>query len=162
MTPETGAMHTNTRNTGTAAIPTGYQIGRIGQTIRRAEQAMSGSIGAVLRDLDLTVTQYGTLLVLAESPGHSGAQLARLCLVTPQSMATVLAKLTERGLVEREPSAVHQKVLVARLSRTGRSVLRKANGLIQSAEDRFAAALRPDERACLVACLERIVTALSD
>jgi DNA-binding MarR family transcriptional regulator len=155
-------MHTNNRGTHPgrpAANPDGPQIGRLGYTIRRAEQAVSGSIAAVLREFDLSVTQYGTLLVLSESSGLSGAQLARICLVTPQSMATVLARLAERGLVDRERSAVHQKVLLARLSRTGRSVLRKADGLVRPAEDRFAQALAPDERECLMAGLERIAIA---
>jgi DNA-binding MarR family transcriptional regulator len=156
-------MHTNDCGppAETAAAPAAPQIGRLGNTIRRAEQAVSGSIAAVLRDLDLTVTQYGTLLVLSESSGLSGAQLARICLVTPQSMATVLARLAERGLIDREPSAVHQKVLVARLSRAGRSVLRKANALVRPAEERFAEALDPDQRECLLAGLERIATSMA-
>src|SRR5205823_7937600 len=124
------------------------------------EQAVSGLIATALRDLDLTVTQYGTLLVLAESPGLSGAQLARLCLVTPQSMATMLAKLTERGLVERQPSEVHHKVLLARLSRSGRLALRTANELIRPAEEQLAQALGPDEREDLVSYLNRIATTL--
>ena len=165
MTPRDGRpMHTNNSRTHSnepAVITAGPGIGRLGRTIRRAEQAVSSSLAAVLRDLDLTVTQYGTLLVLSESSGLSGAQLARICLVTPQSMATVLARLAERGLIEREPSAVHQKVLLARLSRSGRSVLRKANALIRPAEDRFAQALAPDEREFLLSCLERIATTLA-
>jgi DNA-binding MarR family transcriptional regulator len=160
-------MHTNSFGTQPHRAAAGPddprlgRLGRLGRTIRRAEQTVSGSIAAVLREVDLTVTQYGTLLVLSESSGLSGAQLARICLVTPQSMATVLARLAERGLVDRAPSAVHQKVLLARLSRSGRSVLRKADALVRPAEDRFTQALAPDQCECLMASLERIVTTLA-
>ena len=153
-------MLTNT-TPGPPQSPDGYQIGRLGYALRRAEQAVSGLIGAVLQEIDLTVSQYGTLLVLAESPGLSGAQLARMCLVTPQSMATMLAKLTERGLVEREPSEVHHKVLLARLSRAGRLLLGRASELIRPAEDRLAQVLGPDEREFLVSYLERLAVALT-
>jgi DNA-binding MarR family transcriptional regulator len=157
---ETGAMQTNT-SAGPPDGADGYEIGRVGYAIRRAEQAVSSLIGDVLRELDLTVTQYGTLLVLAQSPGLSGAQLARACLVTPQSMATMLAKLSERGLIEREPSEVHHKVMLARLSRAGLQALQTAHELIRPAEDRLALALRPDERGQLVSYLERIAAAVA-
>jgi DNA-binding MarR family transcriptional regulator len=137
-----------------------HRIGRLSLAIRRAEHAVSGSIGGTLRELDLTVTQYGTMLVLAESPGLSGAQLARVCQVTPQSMASVLARLVERGLIARAPSPVHQKVLVARLSRTGWSVLRKADRLLQPTQRQLAATLGRDDHEDLVRHLERIVALL--
>jgi DNA-binding MarR family transcriptional regulator len=153
-------MQTNT-NPGPPHRIDGYEIGRVSYAIRRAEQAVSSLIGTMLRELDLTVTQYGTLLVLARSPNLSGAQLARACLVTPQSMATMLAKLTERGLVEREPSQVHHKVLLTRLSGAGLTVLRDAEELVRPAEDLLARALRVDEREHLVSYLERIAAVVA-
>lgn len=137
-----------------------HRIGRLGLAIRRAEHAVSGSLGTALRELDLTVTQYGTLLVLAQSPGLSGAQLARVCQVTPQSMASVLARLVERGLIARSPSPVHQKVLVARLSRTGWSVLRKADRLLQPTQRHLSGGLAEQDQATLLGYLERIVDRL--
>ena len=43
--------------------------------------------------------------------GMSGAQLARACGITQQSMATVLTGLQNKGLIDRRTSAVHTKVL---------------------------------------------------
>jgi DNA-binding MarR family transcriptional regulator len=134
----------------------GLAAGRLWQALRQAEQAAAGPLGLALRAAGLTVTQYGTMLVLADSPGLSGAQLARACLVTPQSMAGVLSRLDARGLVDREPSPVHRTVQVARLSRTGRATLRRTNGLVRPVEARLAGTLSPDEVACLVGYLDRI------
>lgn len=147
---------------GTPANPDDHRIGRLGLAIRRAEHAVAGSLGAALREIDLTVTQYGTMLVLADSPGMSGAQLARVCQVTPQSMASVLARLVERGLIARAPSPVHQKVLVARLSRSGWSALRKADRLLLPAHQQLAQLLDPDDQAALAGYLDRVVDSLAD
>ncbi len=47
-------------------------------------------------------------------PGQSSAQLARAASVTPQTMASLLAKLEEKQLIVRVVSTVHAKVLVTR------------------------------------------------
>jgi DNA-binding MarR family transcriptional regulator len=133
---------------------------RLGHATKRAEQALMGVKNAVLREAGLTVAQYSALLVLAESPGLSGAQMARRCLVTPQTMATVLATLATKGLIEREHSSVHSAVLVARLTRSGRSVLRKADRLAIDVERHLASAFTEEERDELRALLERAATTL--
>jgi DNA-binding MarR family transcriptional regulator len=80
-----------------------------------------------VRAADLTVAQYAALLGLAESPGISGAALARSCLVTPQAMAAVLKGLEEHGLVERSRHAWHGNVLELRLTKHGEQTLRVAD-----------------------------------
>src|SRR5215212_2744997 len=101
------------------------------------------------------------MVVLSFVPGASGAQLARICAVTPQTMATVLANLDTKGLIQRTPSSVHQKVLVTRLTRTGLALVRKADTKAKAIEDRLAEVFEPDERALLSALLERATKALS-
>lgn len=133
---------------------------RLGHDIKRVEQAIMGVKKAVLREAGLTVAQYAALLALAESPGLSGAQLARRCLVTPQTMATVLATLSEKGLIDREQSSVHSLVLVARLTRSGYAVLRKADRLAIDVERHLADAFTAQEREDLQELLGRAAETL--
>ncbi|MFD8751072.1 MarR family winged helix-turn-helix transcriptional regulator [Kitasatospora sp. NPDC059577] len=133
---------------------------RLGHAIKRAEQALIAEKTRVLRTVDLTVPQYVALLVLQQSAGRSGAQLARACMVTPQTMTTILANLETKGLITRETSSVHRKVLVARLTRTGRTLTKKADALARDVEQRLADALDPAEQAQLRALLERATAAL--
>ncbi len=137
-------------------------IQELGDSIRGADHALSAETAALLREVDLTVRQYSTLLVLAGAPGTSGAHLARLCLVTPQSMAAILAKLSARDLIEREPSQVHERVLLARLSEDGWALLRKAETLTRSANEKLTGTLHPNERKQLHDYLRRIVQAFGD
>src|SRR5882724_9573992 len=80
---------------------------RPGHVMHRAAQALLARKTSVLREFGLTVPQYGALVVLSYLPGASAAQLSRVCLVTPQSMATVLFNLEAKGLIERRPSDIH-------------------------------------------------------
>jgi DNA-binding MarR family transcriptional regulator len=134
---------------------------RLGNVIKRAEQALSIELSQALREVDLTVPQYSALMVLHYLPNVSGAQLARTIAVTPQTMATVLANLEAKGLIERTPSEVHSRVLVTRLSRPGRAVVKRANQRARAIENRLWGAYSAEERAQLVALLERAVDVVS-
>lgn len=134
---------------------------RPGHFIKRAEQALMAQKSEALRPFDLTVPQYAALMALSFTPGASGAQLARACVVTPQTMATVLSNLESKGLIERTPSAVHHKVMVTKLTRTGRALVKKADVAAKAIEDRLAGVFDPKERELLREFLERAVKALS-
>jgi DNA-binding MarR family transcriptional regulator len=134
---------------------------RVGHAIKRAEQALNVEKTNVLRDLNLTVPQYTVLLAVSYLPGSSGAQLARICQVTPQTMTTVLSNLEAKALIVREQSSVHQKVLVTSLTPTGRALLRKAENQSRLVEDRLSAAFDTQERKTLISLLERAVTVLN-
>lgn len=111
--------------------------------IRRAEQALMAHHEAVLRGYGLTMTQYTVLLTLSREEGMSGAQLARACGVTQQSMASVLTGLQNKGLIDRRPSPVHAKVLITTLTEAGGDLLDRAYKevivLERALTDRFTA-----------------------
>lgn len=135
---------------------------RPGHAIKRAEQALMSAKAAALREFDLTVPQYAGLLVLSYLPGASGAQLARICAVTPQTMATVLSNLEVKGLIKRTPSSVHQKVFVTKLTRAGSALLKRADVKAHAVEERLAAEFTDEERAQLADFLERAIKVLSE
>ncbi|MGW4725719.1 MarR family winged helix-turn-helix transcriptional regulator [Streptomyces sp. S1] len=134
--------------------------GRLGHTIKRAEQALIGRKTDVLREFGLTVPQYSVLLLLSVSDGMSAAQLARECMVTPQTMATVLANLEKADLVFREPSELHQKVVVNRATRAGRAIAKKADKAALRVEGSLGAEFTPEERALFEEYLERAIAVL--
>ena len=150
-----------TTRSGTAALEADLG-GRLGNVIKLAEQALTTVRANALREFGLTVPQYSAMVVLSFVPGASGAQLARICAVTPQTMATVLANLETKGLIQRAPSSVHQKVLVTKLTRTGQALVRKADAKARAIEDRLAAAFDEQERATLAALLERAIKVLNE
>jgi len=134
---------------------------RLGHLIKRAENSLITAKERLLRRENLSVTQYSALLVLAESPGITGAQLARQCLVTPQSMVPVLASLEGQGFIDRRPSAVHAKVYEITLTSEGRRKVEQADLLAGGLERRLADAFTDAERGQLWDLLERAIGVLA-
>src|SRR5260370_15311266 len=114
--------------------------------IRRAEQTLMAHHDAVLRGYGLSMTQYTVLLTLSREGGMSGAQLARACGVTQQSMASVLTGLQSKGLIERTPSPLHAKVQVATLTPEGDKTFRDAYGEVGVLERELSRAFTAKER----------------
>ncbi|MEW1907619.1 MarR family transcriptional regulator [Kitasatospora sp. NPDC085895] len=135
---------------------------RLGHHIKRAEQELIAAKHAALRPFKLNTPQYTVLLVLSEEPGLSGAALARRCLVTPQTMSSVLGTLEGRGLVERKPHPIHQHILEARLTRSGRTLLAKADQAAMAVEQALDAEFDAEERERLLALLGRATAALAN
>jgi DNA-binding MarR family transcriptional regulator len=119
-----------------------YLVGRIDRVVRRA-------IGAVLEAQGLSVNQYTTLSVLDRRSGLSNAQLARRALVSPQSMNEVLLTLEERGLVRRHAHPEHGRILQARLTAKGRSLLARCDADVHRVEARMLSGLGDKDRAAL-------------
>ncbi len=138
----------------------GVGADRLGRTIKRAEQALISRKSRALREFGLTVPQYAVLLLLSVSEGMSAAQLARECMVTPQTMATVLTNLDRSGLIERSTSPLHQKVKVNRISDEGRALVARADKAALEVEGRLAAEFTEEELGTLNALLERAISAL--
>jgi DNA-binding MarR family transcriptional regulator len=136
-------------------------VERLGLVIKRAEQALIAEKTRVLQEFHLTVPQYAVLLVLLQTSEASAAQLARACLVTPQTMATVLANLEGKGLIERAVSPLHQRVRIARLTGEGTDLVRRADRAALAVERRLAAAFSADERAAFTEHLERAIVTLA-
>lgn len=119
-----------------------YLVGRIDRVVRQA-------IANVIKGRGLSVSQYTTLSVLDRRNGLSNAQLARRALVSPQSMNEVLLALERRGLLRRRAHPDHGRILQARLTAKGRSLLTSCDGEVQKVEARMLSGLSDEERATL-------------
>ncbi len=133
---------------------------RLGFHVKRVEQELMGLKHAALRPVGLTVPQYSALLLLEGQAGISGAALARACMVTPQTMSTILANLEAKGLIERSQHPWHRNVLETRLTEEGKRVLDLADAAAIAIERRVAAEFTDKERTQLIALLGRCSAAV--
>lgn len=92
----------------------------------------------------------------------SGAQLARACGVTQQSMASVLTGLQNKGLIDRQSSPVHAKVLIATLTDAGREVLGRAYQEVIVLERALTDRFTPEEHKLFCEFLDRATATLVD
>ncbi|TWP52356.1 MarR family transcriptional regulator [Lentzea tibetensis] len=135
---------------------------RLGGDIKRVEQDLMAAKAAAVKPCGLTVPQYAALLALTENPGMPAASLARLCLVTPQTMTTILQNLVAMGLVERTPHPWHGNVLETRVTEAGLAAFDRADEQAAQVEKRLAAEFSDEERRILRALLARCSKSLTE
>ncbi|MFF5205173.1 MarR family winged helix-turn-helix transcriptional regulator [Streptosporangium sp. NPDC000396] len=133
---------------------------RLGIHVKRAEQELMALKHVALKPSGLTVPQYSALYCLADAPGMSAAALARACLVTPQTMATILGNLENKGLIERTPHPWHRNVLETTLTDEGRRVLEQADIAASAIEMALSQSFSAEERTQLVELLSRLSDAM--
>jgi DNA-binding MarR family transcriptional regulator len=122
--------------------------GHIGYLLRQAAGAYRLRMDRALADLEVTPPQFAFLAMLAAYPGYSSADLARLTLLTPQTVSVIIANLERMGAIERRAHAVHGRIQHLELTKAGHALLAKcrsradvverdlSNGL-SSAEERI-------------------------
>jgi DNA-binding MarR family transcriptional regulator len=134
----------------------------LGYLLKEASSALRAAMGEVLRPLELSVTHYSCLELLAQRPGLSNSELARGTFVTRQSMNVVLQTLEREGYVTRPAEAPVGKVLPTRLTPRGRRILEKATVAVRSVEVRMLAGMTETEQAGAFRILQGMIRALHD
>ncbi|MEU8895681.1 MarR family transcriptional regulator [Nocardia sp. NPDC048505] len=119
----------------------------LGYLLKEASSALRAAMEEVLRPLDMSVTHYSCLELLAQRPGLSNSELARGAFVTRQTMNVLLQTLEREGHVSRPAKAPVGKVLPTRLTPLGRRKLEKATAAVRSVELRMLDGLSETERA---------------
>ena len=135
---------------------------RLGHMVKSLEQELSGAKDAALRPMGLTVPQYSALLVIADTPGISGAELARRCLVTPQTMTTVLGNLTVKGLIERRTVPGQGRAMETNITAAGKRLLGRADKKILEVEELLNGQLSKADQQSLRKLLEKCRSAFAD
>jgi DNA-binding MarR family transcriptional regulator len=136
--------------------------GRVGYELKRAQHALRVEMDGALRRVGLTTPQYAALAALEEESGLSGAELARRCFVTPQTMNGVVVNLENAGLVERRPHPGHGRVLQAYLTGKGEAMVSRAHVPVGAIERRMLSGIGEEERGRLLRDLRDCADALED
>lgn len=135
--------------------------GRVGYELKRVQNSLRSRMDGALRGLGLTTPQYAAMSVLKDSPGMSGADLARRSFVTAQTMNQILANLEKRSLVEKRPHPKHGRVLQAYLTEEGEALVSRAHREVEEIEDRMLEKLSDGERRKLLEFLRSCADSLS-
>jgi DNA-binding MarR family transcriptional regulator len=133
----------------------------LGYLLKQAASALRLEMEAVLKPLDVTVTQYSCLELLAQRPGLSNSELARGAFVSRQSMNVLLQSLERDGFVMRPAEPPVGRVLPTRLTPLGRRKLAKATSAVKSVEDRMLNGLDDSRRAYARRMLRSFISTLN-
>lgn len=132
----------------------------LGYLLKEAASALRAAMDDALRPLDMTITRYSCLELLAQRPGLSNSELARGAFVTRQSMNVLLQQLEREGLVVRASAAPVGKALPTDLTPAGREVLAQATAAVRGVEKRMLSGMSADEQSAAFATLQGMVRSL--
>jgi DNA-binding MarR family transcriptional regulator len=132
----------------------------VGVALRRAHHTFRQALEVELRPLRLSLPLAGILVTLGEEAGLSGAELARRETVTAQTMNQLVARLVDRGLIERRRHPSHGRILTLHLTTAGQAALADTQALAAAVRERMLSGFSPRERERLVRDLERCAEAL--
>jgi DNA-binding MarR family transcriptional regulator len=108
----------------------------------------------------VTPPQFAVLAMLRAYPGLSGADLARVALLTPQTVGVIIRNVERAGAIRKAPHPVHGRVLQWTLTRRGRNLLDKCRRHTMALERRLVAGLGAKGQATVRRWLAKIAAEL--
>jgi DNA-binding MarR family transcriptional regulator len=130
--------------------------GHLAYLLRQAQAATRLTIERALAELGVTSPQFLVLTMLRAYPGLSGADLARVAFLTPQTVGVIIRNLERDGAIRKTPHPIHGRVLQWTLTRRGTGLLDKCRRHVQAVERRLVAGLSAKSQATVRFWLARI------
>lgn len=138
--------------------PTGEDVfGRVAWALRRADLDLQSAKERRLRGVGVSSSHYSALVSLQTTPGLTAAELARILGITPQAVALLVGKLTERGWIERRAHPRHRTVQELHLTDAGRDALTAAEVIVSDLERHFRESLGPERYGQLRELLGQVI-----
>jgi len=157
--PRAGKAQRDVRARLRAARDRSPLLGRPGFLIRRLHQLHCSLFLEETRAFDITPVQYSLMTALEMRGELEQNSLALEIGLERTSVAEVIPRLEARGLVEWRRSAKDARVKLTRLTRKGRTLVRKMAPAVERAHDRTIDRLEASDRDWLLLQLITLVEA---
>jgi DNA-binding MarR family transcriptional regulator len=119
--------------------------GHIGYLLRQASSTVRHAIERELSGLDVTHPQFLVMTMIRAYPGSSSADLARLTMLTPQTISLIVANLERDGRLSRAASPTHGRIQLMELTDEGIALLAHCRERARRLDARLSAGLTPDQ-----------------
>ena len=130
--------------------------------LRRAAQYASDLYAAEVGNKGLTHRQFTVLLAVEQNEGASQTDLVEVTGIDRSTLAELITRLTNSGLLQRRRTKADARVNTVRLSASGRRALKSAQPGAKSADSRLLRVLDKDQRKAFVAALSEINKVLTE
>jgi DNA-binding MarR family transcriptional regulator len=135
--------------------------GHLAYLLRQAQAAARLTLERRLVDLGITPPQFAVLTMLRAYPSLSGADLARVALLTPQTVGVIIRNLERDRAIKKTPHPVHGRVLQWTLTRRGATLLERSRLPVRALERRLIAGLGAKAQATVRRWLSKIAADLA-
>jgi DNA-binding MarR family transcriptional regulator len=135
---------------------------RPGFMLRRAHQIAVSIFLEETRELKITTTQYGILLLLRHHPGIDQITVAKLLGLDRSTTAMVLQKLAKDGLIGRRVGSGDRRRRYLELTSAGATVLRQLKVPAAKARARLLDVFSAKERGVFLRLLDKFTQAFNE
>ncbi|QDU29357.1 Organic hydroperoxide resistance transcriptional regulator [Anatilimnocola aggregata] len=129
--------------------------------IRRISQAVEGYSRYLWQEYGLTAPQLGALRELEKSPLATPGHIAEKLHVSPQTVAGILKRLEQRGLITRARVENDRRSFSLQLSEEGRRLSNEAPSLLRDQFRTELTRLQVWEATQILSTLQRVATMMS-
>ena len=136
--------------------------GYLGYLLRQAHAAVRLKMERTLADLGVTSPQFAVLTMLKAYPGLSGADVARLTFLTPQTVGVIIRNLERDGAIMMTPHPVHGRIQQWTLTPRGSTLLKACRERVIDLEKRLASGLDAKAEASIRRWLANVATELQE
>ncbi|MDA9411924.1 MarR family transcriptional regulator [Bradyrhizobium sp. CCBAU 45384] len=136
--------------------------GYLGYLLRQAHAAVRLKMERTLADLGVTSPQFAVLTMLNAYPGLSGADVARLTFLTPQTVGVIIRNLERDGAIVMTPHPVHGRIQQWTLTPRGSTLLKACRERVIGLEKRLAGSLDAKAEASVRRWLANVATELQE
>lgn len=120
------------------------EAGYIGYLLRQAHSHIRLGLERALDELDVTSPQFLVMTMVNAYPGASSADVARLTMLTPQTISLIVGNLERAGRLTREVSPEHARVQRMSLTPEGIELLAQCRQRTAVIERKLAASMPPE------------------
>lgn len=135
--------------------------GYAGYQIRQAQVAVFRDIAGRLGRFGVTPGEFSLLTLIRHNEGIEPGQLARHYDLDKSTLSYAIARLDERGLIERRRTPHDKRRQALRLTGAGDTALNQAIGVINAQEKVMAGALGQADLNKFLEMLEKVTRALN-
>lgn len=127
-----------------------------------ASRAITKRYTPLLKKLDLTYTQYITMMVLWESPAITVHELGEQLYLDSGTLTPLLKKMEAKGLLTRERDAADERKVIVSLTQKGRDLREDALAVPAAMGECVGAALPRSEAVELKQLLDKLLAGMSE
>jgi DNA-binding MarR family transcriptional regulator len=138
------------------AISFGQLQDHLGYVLRRAQMEVFSRFAETMLEVDLTPGQFSVLVLIDRNPGVRQSAIGDALGIQRSNFVALVHKLERRGLALRRAHGSDARINALHLTRSGRTLLRRANALHAALEESLAQRLGPRGRETLLALLSQL------
>lgn len=128
---------------------------RAAKLMKRILMQYKAAVDEELRPHGVTSAQIKLLYAIRHAPGSYGAELSRLCEVTPQTAQAMIQRAEEAGWIMRGKDSVNERIVTAYLTPAGDELMETAHGIVKRFEAKLWHGISPTAIDGLIAVLEQ-------